>query len=137
MLVIGTRIIGRDTLAAVPAPFINYHAGINPKYRGKCGGYWSLARGDHEHFGVTVHLVDLGVDTGGILHWDKAVAEAGDNFATYHFLLAAVGRAVVLRALDDVLCGRMRSIRRKMPSQQWYHPTLWNYLWTGFTRKVC
>lgn len=136
VLVIGTRIIGRDTLAAVPAPFINYHAGINPKYRGMCGGYWSLAGGDRENFGVTVHLVDHGVDTGGILFWDKVAAEAGDNFATYPFLLAAAGRAVVLRALDDALCGRMQPVERKMPSRQWYHPTLWSYLWTGFSRKV-
>lgn len=136
VLVLGTRIIGRDTLAAVPAPFINYHAGINPKYRGMCGGYWSLAHGDRENFGVTVHLVDHGVDTGGILHWDKVTTEAGDNFATYPFLLAAAGRAVVLRALDDALRSRLRPIERTMPSHQWYHPTLWNYLWIGFTGKV-
>ena len=44
--VYGTRILKRETLLAVPAPFINYHAGINPKYRGQHPGYWALAQGD-------------------------------------------------------------------------------------------
>jgi hypothetical protein len=32
ILVIGTRIIGRQTLAGITAPVINFHSGINPKY---------------------------------------------------------------------------------------------------------
>ena len=46
VVVYGTRIIERDTLASVAAPFINYHAGINPKYRGQNGAYWARSNGD-------------------------------------------------------------------------------------------
>lgn len=136
VLVVGTRMIGRATLATTTAPFINYHAGINPKYRGMCGGYWALANQDPEHFGVTVHLVDQGVDTGGILHWQRVTAEPDDNFVTYPFRLAIDGRSVVLRALDDALNGRLQPLASELPSRQWYHPTLWSYAWTGLTRRV-
>lgn len=136
VLVIGTRIIGRDTLAAVPARFINYHAGINPKYRGMCGGYWALANADLENFGVTVHLVDHGVDTGDILHWETIAPAGRDNFATYPFLLAVAGRFAVLKSLDDALNDDLKTLKREMNSRQWYHPTLWGYLWTGITRKL-
>lgn len=136
VLVIGTRIIGRATLAAVPARFINYHAGINPKYRGMCGGYWALANGDAVNFGVTVHLVDHGVDTGDILQWETVKPDPRDNFATYPFLLAASGRSVVLKSLFDVLSGDAEPVQPVMESHQWFHPTLWGYLWTGMTRKV-
>lgn len=136
VLVIGTRIIGRATLAAVPARFINYHAGINPKYRGMCGGYWALANGDLGNFGVTVHLVDHGVDTGTILHWETIAPDARDNFATYPFLLATAGRVAVLKALGDALSGDIKPLTREMNSHQWYHPTLWGYLWTGLTRRI-
>src|ERR1700674_842704 len=37
VVVYGTRIIKGETLRCVRAPFINYHAGINPKYRGQNG----------------------------------------------------------------------------------------------------
>jgi hypothetical protein len=51
----------------VPSPFINYHAGINPKYRGQDPAYWARVQGDAEHAGITIHLVDEGVDTGAVL----------------------------------------------------------------------
>lgn len=136
VLVVGARIIGRATLASINAPFINYHAGVNPKYRGMCGGYWALASGDPEHFGATVHLVDQGVDTGGILYWQRVTPGRDDNFVTYPFRLAASGRALVLRAMDDALTGQLRTIDSTLPSKQWYHPTLWGYLRTGLRRRV-
>lgn len=136
VLIVGTRMIGRATLASIDAPFINYHAGVNPKYRGMCGGYWALANGNPEHFGVTLHLVDQGVDTGGILFWEKVTPAGTDNFVTYPFRLATTGRRLALQAIDDALHARLRTIESSLPSQQWYHPTLWGYLWTGLTRRV-
>lgn len=128
--------LSRETLAAITAPVINYHAGINPKYRGMCGGYWALAERDAENFGVTAHLVDAGVDTGGILSWRRAEANGHDNFATYPYLLAACGRAVTIEALEAALSGRLAPVTRELPSRQWYHPTVWGYLWTGVRHGV-
>ncbi len=34
----GTRIVSRETLRCVKAPFVNMHAGITPRYRGVHGG---------------------------------------------------------------------------------------------------
>ena len=67
VVVIGTRVIKAATLACISAPIINYHAGINPRYRGQHGYYWALSERDPEHAGVTVHLVDSGIDTGAVL----------------------------------------------------------------------
>jgi phosphoribosylglycinamide formyltransferase-1 len=79
VLVVGTRIIRREVLAAVPVSFINYHAGITPKYRGIHGGYWAKAEGDLENFGITVHMVDSGVDTGAVLYQSRIRPEPRDN----------------------------------------------------------
>ena len=136
ILVVGTRMIGRSTLAAVPAPFINYHAGINPKYRGMCGGYWALAEGDRENFGVTVHLVDHGVDTGGILYQQVVEPAPDDNFVTYPFRLAIAGREVVLRAIEAAVSGHIEPMPSLLPSKQWYHPTVWSYVRTGLSRGI-
>ncbi len=67
VLLAGCRLLSKDMLAKMPCPVLNYHAGIAPKYRGMNGGYWALASGDQGNFGTTVHLVDAGVDTGGVL----------------------------------------------------------------------
>ena len=66
VLVNGTRIIRTPVLRATDAPIINTHVGITPHYRGVHGGYWSLWNNDRENFGVTLHCVDEGVDTGRI-----------------------------------------------------------------------
>ncbi len=83
ILLAGCRLLSRQTLAALSCPVLNYHAGITPKYRGMNGGYWALATGDAENFGATVHLVDAGVDTGGVLHQARGKPGRGDNIALY------------------------------------------------------
>jgi methionyl-tRNA formyltransferase len=128
--------IREDTLSCIDAPFMNYHAGINPAYRGMNGGYWALARADQMNAGVTVHLVDKGVDTGSILYTAPFKAEPGDNFVTYPFLQAAAGRPLVIKAIEDALSGKLRTRTSDLPSKQWFHPTLWLYLWYGLSRGV-
>jgi methionyl-tRNA formyltransferase len=136
VLVIGTRIIGKETLAAIRAPVINSHAGWNPAYRGQAGGYWALASGDPEHAGVTVHLVDEGVDTGAILYRETFSAAPADSFPTYYYMQAAAARPLVVKALEDALNGTLKPFRGDPPSHQFYHPTLWGYLWTAWRKGV-
>lgn len=50
-------------LSRFHVPVLNVHNGINPRYRG-AGNIWALAEDRPSTVGVTVHLVDSGVDTG-------------------------------------------------------------------------
>ncbi len=132
----GCRILKPEVLAAIPCPVLNYHAGINPKYRGMNGGYWALASGDPENFGTTVHLVDSGVDTGGTLYQVRGQPGPEDDYATYALRQAAMSRGICVRAAEDVLNGRHSVLPSDLPSKLWYHPTIWAYVWTGLTRGV-
>lgn len=136
VLLAGCRLLSRKTLAALPCPVLNYHAGITPGYRGMNGGYWALATGDQENFGATVHLVDAGVDTGGVLHQVRGRPGRGDNIALYALRLAAMSRGICAQGVEDALAGRLAPATPDMPSRQWYHPTIWFYLWTGLTKGV-
>ena len=100
------------------------------------GGYWALATGDAANFGATVHLVDSGVDTGGILYQVRGKPGAGDNIMTYGHRLAAMSRDMCVQAVGDALKGELRAVQTSAPSRQWYHPTIWQYLATGFSRGV-
>jgi methionyl-tRNA formyltransferase len=136
VLVYGTRLVSRDTLAAVSAPFINYHAGLNPKYRGQSGAYWALRQGDAAHAGLTVHLIDHGVDTGAVLYQALSQFTKADNFQSYHFVQMAQAVPLVIRAAEDALAGRLAPYRPDLPSQQFFMPTLWDYVWTGLRTGV-
>ncbi|MGA7488857.1 MAG: formyl transferase [Xanthobacteraceae bacterium] len=132
VLVVGTRIIANDVLRAVDAPFINYHAGITPKYRGVHGGYWARAEGDNGNFGVTVHLVDAGIDTGNVLYQARLAPTARDNYSTYPYLQLAAALPLLERAAEDAMAGTLRTQEVDLPSRLWSHPTLWHYLRTGW-----
>lgn len=136
VLLAGCRLLSRDTLAEMPCPVLNYHAGIAPKYRGMNGGYWALASGDRANFGTTVHLVDAGVDTGGVLKQARGSAKQGDTIASYALRQAAFSRDICVEAVANALAGRLETINPNLPSKQWYHPTIWFYLWTGLTKRV-
>lgn len=134
--VYGTRIISQKTLDAIDASFINYHAGINPKYRGQHPAYWARVEGDDENAGVTVHLVDKGVDTGEVIYQASVAFKRRDNIATYQFVQLSTGMDLLGRAINDALAGRLRTTRVQLPSKLWFPPTIWQYLWNGAVKGV-
>lgn len=136
VVVNGTRILSKALLNAVPAPFINMHAGITPAYRGVHGGYWALAKGDRENCGVTVHLVDPGIDTGGVLHQARIEPTRRDNFFTYPYLQLAAGLPLLVKAVDEALRGSLAPRAGEGPSGLWSHPGALSYLGAWLTRGV-
>lgn len=137
LFLVSCRILRPETLRAVPCPVLNFHAGINPQYRGQQGGYWARVMGDEANFGATVHLVDAGVDTGGVIGQVRVTPSRKDTMHTYPLLLTAAGTDIAARAVADALAGAVRPQETTTePSRQWYHPTLWRWLWTGMTRGI-
>jgi hypothetical protein len=136
VLVCGTRLIEGRVLRDIGVPFINYHAGITPKYRGVHGGYWALAEGDAENCGVTVHLIDEGIDTGGILHQARISVGSSDSYLTYPERQLAAALPLLEQAAREAMAGTLRVKSSKLPSRLWSHPTIWSYLATGLRRGV-
>ncbi len=130
VIVNGTRIICDKTLQSINAPFINIHDGITPAFRGVHGGYWALASGKPELFGTTIHLVDKGVDTGGILEQIFIQPSPEDNFATYPILQHAIALPVLLEVVRKILSGEKIEPRQpvceNLPLH--YHPTIWEWM---------
>ncbi len=136
VIVHGTRIISKKILNNVPATFINIHAGITPRYRGSHGAYWALANNDSANAGVTVHLVDTGIDTGGILAQGPIPIQQRDNFATYPYLQLAEGLLLLEKVIHSLEAGNSVEQKNELSSGLWHHPTLWGYWWTRITKKV-
>lgn len=136
VIVHGTRIISNKILQAVDAPFINIHAGITPRYRGSHGAYWALANNDAQHCGVTVHLVDPGIDTGNILAQTLIPYTKKDNFITYPYLQLAEGLLSSIKVIHELSNERLPRLMSKLDSKLWYHPTLWSYLYTFLIKGI-
>lgn len=128
VIVNGTRIISSKILKASDAIFINMHMGITPKYRGVHGGYWALYENDAQNAGVTVHLIDEGIDTGGVLYQGKINYDERDNFCTYPYLQLAEGIKLEKKVLDDIKNDVLKEVEVDLPSMLWSHPTIMEYL---------
>ena len=130
VIVNGTRIISKKLLERCSAVFINMHAGITPQYRGVHGGYWAVVNNDLAHCGVTIHLVDKGIDTGGILYQNKITLSRQDNFTTYPYLQLGEGLPLLKKAIEDAVFAKLKpACTTAAPSNLWYHPTIWQYLY--------
>ncbi len=136
VVVNGTRIISKKILGSVSCRFINTHAGITPRYRGVHGTYWALVNNDAANSGVTVHLVDAGIDTGGILYQTTVVPTRADNFVTYPLLQLAAGIPLLVRAVEDALAENITTQTGTSDSRLWYHPTIWQYLYNRIVKKI-
>jgi len=128
VVVNGTRILSEHILNSIKAPFINTHVGITPKYRGVHGGYWALVMNDIEHCGVTIHIVDKGIDTGGILYQDTIDIKETDDFNTYPYLQLAKAIPMMKRAIFDVKDNEIKVKTTSLSSRLWSHPTLFEYM---------
>ena len=128
VVVNGTRIIKKEIIETIDAPFINTHVGITPKYRGVHGGYWALTENDIEHCGVTVHLIDTGIDTGGILYQDVIEITDKDTFNTYPYLQTVAAIPLMKKAINDIANKTYKTRKTDLTSRLWSHPTIMEYL---------
>lgn len=139
IVVHGTRVIASRVLKSVHCPVVNMHAGITLRYRGVHGGYWALAEQHPEWVGTTVHLVDPGIDTGGILAQRTFDVSAEDTIATYPDLHLVHGLPLLGAQVDRVLAGAaLEPVGTSIApgSGLYYHPTIWGYLWLRWRRGV-
>ncbi|MCK5831967.1 MAG: hypothetical protein KAH20_16875 [Methylococcales bacterium] len=136
VVVNGTRIISKEIIETIDVPFINTHVGITPKYRGVHGGYWALTENDVEHCGVTVHLIDTGIDTGGILYQDVVSVTDKDTFNTYPYLQMAAAIPLMKKAIIDIANKTHKIQEVDLPSKLWSHPTIMEYLKYRILRRV-
>ena len=96
---------------------INCHAGKLPFYRGRNVLNWALINGEKD-FGVTVHYVDDGVDTGDIIVQEAYEITENDDYST--LLSRSYGCCAdnLYKALRKLFFGEVETIR-----QSDIHPT--------------
>jgi folate-dependent phosphoribosylglycinamide formyltransferase PurN len=66
LVLAGAPVLKAPILEAVPQT-LNMHSSLLPRYRGTQAEFWQVHNGDLDQAGLTVHFVDVGVDTGDIV----------------------------------------------------------------------
>ncbi len=86
-------------LAAPRLGCVNVHASLLPRWRGAGPIQAAILAGDSES-GVTIMRMEAGLDTGPMLLQGRAPITPSTTASTLHDELAAMGAALLLRALD-------------------------------------
>lgn len=73
-------LLGEDILSIPSIGVVNRHATLLPRHRGRLGSFWAHAE-DDPRYGVTIHMVDAGIDTGEVLvQWEATDVDPGWPF---------------------------------------------------------
>jgi phosphoribosylglycinamide formyltransferase-1 len=92
---------------------VNVHPALLPAFPGRTPVEDALAHGA-KVTGVTVHLVDGGVDSGPILLQECVAVEPGDTAETLHARIQAVEHRLLPEAVRLLLDGRVQVDGRKV-----------------------
>ena len=86
--------------------FLNLHPSLLPAYRGPNPIYWQLRAGE-TRTGVTLHVVDDGLDSGPIVAQREVALAAGMSREQIDALMAVQGAGLLRSYLEDYLGGRL------------------------------
>ncbi len=113
-VVIGTRILKRDTFALPRLGSINIHKGRVPQYRGQPPAFWELYNGEAEA-GATVHLVAEKLDAGDIVTEATVPIAATDTEHSLRLKLDQLAADLLAEAIQTLGSGQAKP-RPQLPS---------------------
>ena len=106
------QILPREIIEGPRLGCLNVHPSLLPEYRGAAPMQWAIIRGETTT-GVTIMMMDEGVDSGDILLQEEIPIGADESFGNLHDRLADRGAALLLRAIELLTEGRAKSIAQE------------------------
>ena len=81
---------------------LNVHTSLLPKYRGAAPLNWQIIRGETKT-GVTIMLMDEGMDSGDILLQEETPLGANETYGDLHDRLAQLGAELLIKTIEQVV----------------------------------
>jgi len=88
---------------------LNIHASLLPRWRGAAPIQRSILAGDTTT-GVTIMLMDVGLDTGPMLLRKATAIEPGDTGGSLHDRLSMLGASAILEAIQQLAAGTSQPV---------------------------
>ena len=107
------RILGSDFVKNFPNKIINIHPSLLPKYPGLNTHKKVLENKDKEH-GVTVHLVDEGLDSGPIIGFIKILVEDDEKENNLENKIHKIEHFIYPKILSEFQEGRITIVGNKL-----------------------
>jgi len=98
------RLLKEPIFSKPPLGAWNLHLADAEKYRGSYGNIWALWNGDTE-YGVTLHQIDAGIDTGPILAKRTFPLPKDYTGKDLYALMVEEGKRLLLDCFEDLVSG--------------------------------
>lgn len=94
------KILPKEVLEIPKIAPLNVHASLLPKYRGAGPIQWSVINGD-SITGITIMVMDEGMDTGDMLLKEQIDIDSNDTYGTLYEKLRILGGQALVKALNN------------------------------------
>jgi methionyl-tRNA formyltransferase len=98
------QILPKAVIDYPPLKCLNIHPSLLPKYRGAAPLNWQIIRGETKT-GVTIMLMDEGMDSGDILTQEETQLGAKETYGELHDRLAQLGATLLTNTIEQVVTG--------------------------------
>jgi methionyl-tRNA formyltransferase len=103
--VYGTAVIKAPIIRLAGRAILNMHTGLSPRYRGADTIFWPLHNEEPQCVGVTIHLLDEGVDSGPIIRTGRPVITPDDDEDSLFCKCVVLGAQLYEEAIREVATG--------------------------------
>ena len=102
------QILPKEMIGYPSMHCLNIHPSLLPKYRGAAPINWPIIRGETKT-GVTIMLMDEGMDSGDILMQEKTDIGAAETYGELHDRLAELGARLLIKTIEQMAGGTAKT----------------------------
>ena len=101
IIVMGSCLIGKEIIN-ISKHVINMHTGLSPYYRGGYTNLWPFLRKDYGFFGVTIHAMSSGIDSGAIIYSARPDVCLGDSYGSINSKAIILGTDLMIATMGHI-----------------------------------
>lgn len=106
------KIISEEIFSLATCGAFNIHPSALPKYRGPVPTMWAIENGEKE-FGITIHCIDKGIDTGDIVFQEMYPILDDDTGYSLYVRAMRLGAELLVSAFPKILSGQYRQKKQR------------------------
>ena len=111
ILVMGTCILGKKIINSAKH-VINMHTGLSPYYRGGWTNLFPIIFNDYGYFGVTIHKMSTGIDSGDIIFTKRIKVNLSDTFSSINCNSIIQGTDLMIKTVELIRKNKINSIKQ-------------------------
>lgn len=112
IVVMGTSLIKENIIKIPKLGILNIHTGLSPFYRGGMTNFWPFIYKELGFCGVTVHKLDIGIDSGDIIYHGLPNIVMGDTFSSINCKSIKLGTSLMIDAIKDLKNNDLNSTKQ-------------------------